>query len=359
MTLRAGRDGVSPDSPLHRLAARHGVDISYVDSLGRGHTATDETLVGILRALGEPITSPGDAAGILAGEAGQAAAGSPAIPAVVVAWDGQLPPVVIGPEDAHRAVTVELALEDGGDPHGLVHVEARGGSTVVVAPAPLPFGLHDLAVSLPSGARSTGSRAGAPDHGEPDEITVISAPRSVRPIGPRAWGVFAPAYALHDDRSGDLGDLTCLERLGHLAAAAGASYVATLPILADFSRADDPDGTTSPYSPLSRMWWHEGYLDVSRVPEIARPSDARCHARGRIRARPRPSCGNPQARARNGCKPTARARWSAPHRVRGLRREPARRRLLRPVPRRVRAGRPAVADVAGCLAARPDRRALS
>jgi 4-alpha-glucanotransferase len=269
MTAATGREGDLQGSSLHRLAARHCVEGSYVDSLGLPHTASDTTLVRILRALGEPINSPSDASGILDGEVGQTVAGQQTLPAVVVAWDGLLPPVVVGRDDAHRAVTVELALEDGADPDGLIEVETREGSTVVVAKGPLPFGIHDLAVSVPSGARTTGSRPGARDHGEPDEITVISAPATARPVGPRAWALFAPTYGLSDDRPTGRGDLTCLEALGRWAGSSGASYLATLPILADFSRHDDPDGRTNPYAPLSRMWWNEGYLDASRVPELA------------------------------------------------------------------------------------------
>ncbi len=268
MTADIGSGADLQGSPLHRLAARHRVERSYVDSLGQSQIASDATLVCILRALGEPINSPNDAAGILDGEASLIASGRKALPAVVVAWDGLLPAVAVAPDDAHRAVTVELALEDGGDPGGLIGVGTRDGSTVVLANGPLPFGLHDLAVSVPSGARVTGSRAGAPDHGEPDEITIISAPASALPIGPRSWGLFAPAYGLADDRPRGQGDLTCLERLGRWAGSIGASYLATLPILADFSRDDDPGVRTNPYSPVSRMWWNEGYLDASRVPEL-------------------------------------------------------------------------------------------
>jgi 4-alpha-glucanotransferase len=80
--------------------------------------------------------------------------------------------------------------------------------------------------------------------------------------------VFAPTYALVDERHGDTGDLTCLQRLGTLAGDLGASYVSTLPLLADYSTSDARDSVVSPYSPVSRMWWNEAYLDIARLPEL-------------------------------------------------------------------------------------------
>lgn len=90
------------------------------------------------------------------------------------------------------------------------------------------------------------------------ETLIISAPRQAF-VPSRAWGIFAPLYAMRTQRSwgaGDLGDLQAYrERLG-------AGIIATLPMLA--VDADDP----SPYSPLSRLFWNEMYLDVERLREF-------------------------------------------------------------------------------------------
>jgi 4-alpha-glucanotransferase len=143
-------------------------------------------------------------------------------PVVHVAWDGVLLPAAAGPVD----------LEDGG----------RAG-----AGEALPPGFHRLAAT-----------------GE----TVVSAPRRVAPFPPASWGVFAPTYALRDRRRLPHGDLTALGALGRLTAELGGSYVATLPLLAKpVPRPGDPPA--SPYSPVSRMWWDEGFLDLQRLPEVA------------------------------------------------------------------------------------------
>ena len=251
-------------SPLGRLAARHGVEASYEDAWGRLREVSEETLVAVLQALGAPVSSAREAAGVLGGETATAA-GSLSLPPVVVAWDGRLPPVPIGPADASRAVGLALALEDGGEAGELLSVEVRDGSATVVAAGALPFGVHELAVaSTPGGL----GRAGATRKEEPEEITVISAPSRPPAVGPRDWGLFAPAYGLFGEGL-EPASFTTLERLGVLAGRRGAAYVATLPLLAEPSRADEPGGRPAPYGPLSRMWWNEGYLDPARDPELA------------------------------------------------------------------------------------------
>ncbi|HEV8064067.1 MAG TPA: 4-alpha-glucanotransferase, partial [Acidimicrobiales bacterium] len=72
-----------------------------------------------------------------------------------------------------------------------------------------------------------------------------------------------------DDRDRPCGDFSCLQRLCEWAGDLGADYVSTLPVLAGLSTADDAAAVAGPYSPLSRMWWNEAYLDPGRIPELA------------------------------------------------------------------------------------------
>jgi 4-alpha-glucanotransferase len=98
------------------------------------------------------------------------------------------------------------------------------------------------------------------------EVFIIAAPLQAYAPPRKTWGVFAPLYSAHTKRSwgtGDLGDLLAyLEWVNQL----GGGVVATLPMLA--ALPDEP----SPYSPLSRLFWNELYLDLTRVPEF-RPGD--------------------------------------------------------------------------------------
>ena len=80
--------------------------------------------------------------------------------------------------------------------------------------------------------------------------------------GVRRWGVFAPVYGLASPRSGEAGDLGTLRTLMDQVAARGGSYVAVLPLLAAF--LDEPYAF-SPYSPASRLFWNELYLDLHKL----------------------------------------------------------------------------------------------
>jgi 4-alpha-glucanotransferase len=74
--------------------------------------------------------------------------------------------------------------------------------------------------------------------------------------------VFAPVYGLAGAASGQAGDLGSLRRLFEQVEQRGGRYVATLPILAA-SLAEPCE--YSPYSPASRMFWNELYLDLGAL----------------------------------------------------------------------------------------------
>ncbi len=110
---------------------------------------------------------------------------------------------------------------------------------------------------------------------ERTRTTVLSAPRRCfsRADGARAqMGVFLPLYAVRSDRNWGIGDLTDLEALGELSAKAGCTFVGTLPLLACFL---DRPFAPSPYSPVSRLFWNELFLDLESAPEFKRSAAAR------------------------------------------------------------------------------------
>ncbi|HKR66789.1 MAG TPA: 4-alpha-glucanotransferase [Thermoanaerobaculia bacterium] len=131
----------------------------------------------------------------------------------------------------------DLALEDG---------SWRAGRGAILDP--LPHGYHLLR-----------------QHDR--ETLIIAAPRKAHAPREKSWGLFAPLYAAHTRGSwgaGDLGDLLSYASwIDHH----GGSVVATLPMLASL------DHEPSPYSPASRLFWNELYLDVTRLPEY-RDEDA-------------------------------------------------------------------------------------
>src|SRR5205809_5233925 len=98
------------------------------------------------------------------------------------------------------------------------------------------------------------------------EVFVISATRTAHLSSQKHWGIFAPIYALHSKRNPSAGDLTDFEHLMDWENQLGGSVAATLPLLGAF--LDEPF-EPSPYSPATRLFWNEFYIDVERVPEFA------------------------------------------------------------------------------------------
>jgi 4-alpha-glucanotransferase len=93
---------------------------------------------------------------------------------------------------------------------------------------------------------------------------LIVAPRQAwQPNTPvRSWGIFAPLYALHSSKGA--GTYSTLGELMEWTAARGGGMLATLPLLSLFLPND-----ASPYSPISKLFWNEFYVDVKAVPEWA------------------------------------------------------------------------------------------
>src|SRR6185295_19128426 len=86
------------------------------------------------------------------------------------------------------------------------------------------------------------------------------------PVNPKLWGLFVPIYALHSKRNPNAGDLTDFENFMDWMYSLGGSVAATLPLLGAF--LDEPF-KPSPYSPATRLFWNEFYIDLERIPEFA------------------------------------------------------------------------------------------
>ncbi|MEN8149324.1 MAG: 4-alpha-glucanotransferase, partial [Planctomycetota bacterium] len=217
---------------LRARARRRGVLTSWTDVFGRDHEVAPKALEAVLDSLaaGEP-------------------AGVPITP-VAVAWDGASIRVAFSGPDAGRLDAV-LTLEDGDDrPVTIAGPE-------LVLPGGLPPGYHELVVTT-----------GDAEH----RTLVISAPR-------RAWRdadrlrrftLFLPLYALRSERSPAAGDFTALADLAEWAGGFGGARVATLPLTSAF--LDDPY-EPSPYSPVSRLFLNEFYIDAGEVPGLDGPGD--------------------------------------------------------------------------------------
>jgi 4-alpha-glucanotransferase len=274
---KAGRLSIKQDATtrsLHELAALYGIQLGYRNILDeRRSEVSPEVLTAILCALGAPIANQKDVPGALREHKQQARRRS-AEP-VAVAWNGgsvwmtvRLP--------AQRSYRCSLTLENGEEQSWQIKPErsaqVAGAKKVRVEgrpywvlemrlPGKLPWGYHQLSIEA-GGATS--------------KALVISAPRTAYVNSGRAkeksWGIFIPVYALQSKANWGVGDLGDLNRVREWIRGQGGALVGTLPLLASFlAEPFDP----SPYSPVSRMFWNELFLDMDKIPELDRCASAR------------------------------------------------------------------------------------
>jgi 4-alpha-glucanotransferase len=258
---------------LLQLAELYGVYTRYWDNYGHEQVAGPEALVPVLQALGAPLAGLGDASDALRRRR-QGLWQSRLEPAAV-AWEGG--PTTLSLRLPARLVDhvgkLTLRLESGETQSWTVdvrslpaveHADVEGvtyTSHALSLPRKLPLGYHQLTL----------------EHGETTAVChVLAAPeKAYVPADqavPKTWGVFVPVYALHSRRSWGAGDFGELETLTEWVRAQGGGLVATLPLLAAF--LDEPF-EPGPYSPASRLFWNEFYLDIGRIPELARCPAAR------------------------------------------------------------------------------------
>ena len=258
----------SGDPRLRELASAAGLDPEYTSWRGEPAASSDEALLQALHALagdlGVTITSPDDAPAAV--REVERRRWLTTVAPVVLAWDGTLEVPFHVPADLDLDWEIEVTTEGGG-----VH-RARGRLF------DLPADSH----AWPGGVVHCIRRARVWLEGElgyhvvkwrtagtEGEAFAIAAPMQAfggPGHGKRRWGVFAPVYGLASPHSGHAGDLAELNRLFDAVERRGGSYVATLPILAAF--LDEPFAL-SPYSPASRLFWNELYLDLQALGSTA------------------------------------------------------------------------------------------
>ncbi|MGQ9571879.1 MAG: 4-alpha-glucanotransferase [Dehalococcoidia bacterium] len=251
---------------LTTLARMYGVQTAFYDLEGRRQQASPQALLHVLRALGAPIDTWADVPDAVRERRQELC--SRALQPVAVAWDGQPIDVEVRLPVASADATLrcQLTLESGdcrswscdlaklplarsGSVEGMPYLTRR-----LALPFGMPWGYHRLTLEW---------------KGKQFQSLIISAPLRAYPgeagAGGKGWGVFLPLYALCSRTSWAAGDLADLESLLKWVGGLGGRVVATLPLLATF--LDDPL-EPSPYAAVSRLFWNEFYINMSRVPEL-------------------------------------------------------------------------------------------
>lgn len=251
-------------SSVRHLAKSAGLDSDYISWTGQPTSCSDASLLAAIKALGPDLgvhlSSDDDVRGAIADvERNQ---WNEIVAPVLVGWDGHLvvPFAVPAGNDGHWEVEVttesgrthhargrlfELPADSHAWPGGQVHCLRR--ATIWLDHE---TGYHKVSWRL--------------DNARGEALGIAAPSRAYGgPGGSRRWGVFAPVYGLDAPTSGDAGDLATLRTLFEQVGRRGGRYVATLPILA--SVLDGPHAAFSPYSPVSRFYWNELFLDLGRL----------------------------------------------------------------------------------------------
>ena len=244
---------------LDMLAGELGVTRSYHDGTGQFRRASDEAVLAVVRALGAPaerIEDAGDALRVL-----EDARSSPSAPAVALApfRSGSIVRLAAG---AQRPRQATLVLESG-EQLDMRVLDTDSGCQIHVS-RETPAGCHRLELDGGGNGKS---------------VLVVVAPERL-PEMPRSWCAFAPLYALRQS-TGGFASYADLVKLGEWIAGGrrpsdrhrDVSLLGTLPLLACFF--EEPF-EPSPYSPISRSFWSEIYVDPAHAPEAALLARTEC-----------------------------------------------------------------------------------
>jgi 4-alpha-glucanotransferase len=254
---------VKATRPLRELATLHSVLTGYIDAAGQRQGATDEALLGVLHAMGLDVQSTRQISDALRRRRDEISRRS--IEPVTVAWDGHARIDLNLQKTPAARVSWELVNEAGQLASGQGALQERQHGDAIARTEILPRPTHRLRLgrTLAPGYYDLRIRAGRREY----QTRIFAAPKtSYAPSSSRdSWGVFLPIYSLSSKRNWGAGDFTDFEELARFIESRGGSVVATLPLLATFL---DQPYEPSPYSPASRLFWNEFYIDVTRVPEL-------------------------------------------------------------------------------------------
>lgn len=245
---------------LHHLARLHSVTPGYRDGFRQWREPCDESLRAILAEFGVEASPGGDVKGEI--RRARQERWNRLLEPVIVCWADRPATcwIRLAPHERDAGVTVCLSDERGEETEWRVAADQ-----LVPRRDAVVEGCRYLACLLSiDGLREAGYfrlRVQAGDRVA--TALMIVAPRRAPDIR-KTWGVFMPLYAVHSRQSPSTGTFSDLARLTDWIRDRGGGLVATLPLLATY--LDEPFAP-SPYTPVSRCFWNEFYLDLREVPE--------------------------------------------------------------------------------------------
>jgi 4-alpha-glucanotransferase len=267
-----------------QLARHVGIQTSYTDTAGKIQHATPETLAAILKLWGIPARSPGQIRDALVEF--ELNRWQEILEPVIVAWEGARTKIELRIPEAidDQLADCRLHFENSETRNFTVRLNRLrtvkrirvGGTTFIAKELLLPVLSHSEASRLDHASRVTHHLPHGYHHldielsGRTATALIISAPLKSYsdPTLQKSWGAFLPMYAAHSRNSWGAGNFGDWRKFTAWIASLGGQVVSTLPLLAAF--LDRPVCEPSPYSPASRLFWNEFYLDIPAVPEFLR-----------------------------------------------------------------------------------------
>jgi len=249
---------------LESLAEYCGIVDSFVDARGERQTASKETQIALLAAMGVDASDETSTRHALARLERQRAQQS--IPPVFVhdLTSGAIEIEVEG-DFASSASQWRIELEGGDVKRGPVQAvppdnKASAGRRYVRIEDEIPCGYHTLVIE-PGDSRCS---------------LIVSPGKCWLPAGVETgnkfWGVAIQLYLLRSETNWGIGDFGDLKRLVEVLAVRGADVVGLNPLHAMFP--DDPE-QASPYSPASRLMLNILNIDVARLSQTMNCDAAR------------------------------------------------------------------------------------
>jgi 4-alpha-glucanotransferase len=256
---------------LGAVARLYNVQSVYIDAFGHLIEPPAEAILSVLQLLGAPVERMEDLPDALRQR--WQSLWQRGVDPVTIAWnEGPTTLTVRLPiQHAGAAPSYQIRLENGTVLNGRCQNQvgirmtehriegARYMKRRLLLPEKLPLGYHKLELEI-SDFKLESHLFAAPRHAFTADSTA------------KRWGLFCPLYALASPTSWGAGNFSDLETFIEFAGQMGANTVGTLPLLPAFlNDLFEP----SPYSPVSRLFWNEFYLDVAEIPELQRYPGAR------------------------------------------------------------------------------------
>ncbi|MCF8010413.1 MAG: 4-alpha-glucanotransferase [Clostridiales bacterium] len=255
---------------LHKLARLYGIETAYRDFKGKLQYAEPQSLLATLRALEAPVENMADIPDALR-------------QSVQERWQKHCEPITVVWGSNYASIEFKLpAIYE--KETGKCHLQIENGKTfsweqkifslpvlqsitvegvkyiikMLTLNIELPYGYHSFKLVLPGIQCST---------------LIIAAPQNFYSLQQKhMWGIFSPVYSLYSEHSWGAGDFNDFGSFIDWIGENGGNIAGTLPLLSTFL---DKPFNPSPYSPISRLFWNEFYLNIMEIPELAYCPEAR------------------------------------------------------------------------------------